>query len=355
MGSNKGLIAALVGVGVAIAIFFGLVGGDLGKANATTCEFNAEAYEGLELTQLSKELEGNGLIGRIHGASAAAKMVVLSVREPNNFFGHREFSLIATDATVQSTLDQLHRHDQVCIHGNIITNPSPQNHVMVSAIDVQDPWTGLDEHPNYEYEAGIPDELMNQSSFVGKVHAIGEGGKILVMEYKDRVLPIFIPDSETTQSLYRGDILRLAYQIQQYPEAPMHLQLDPAVENPIEMIDAIAPQHGDAKTLSGQLVQFPQSPQLRFDVYAINVAETDGIYRTFTLLNFNDMEAFEGIRTKLAEIWDSQKDTVITGRNYLINPDITIEASGLINVISPEQANPQILLENADFLTRIDG
>lgn len=353
MGSKKGLIAALVGVGVAIAIIFGLVGGNLGKANATTCEFNAEAYEGLELTQLSEELEGNGLIGRIHGASAAAKMVVLSVREPNNFFGHREFSLIATDEAVQGTLDQLHRHDQVCIHGNIIANPSPQSHVMVSAIDVQDPWPGLDGHPDYEYEEGIPDELMNQSSFVGKVHAIGEGGKILVMEYKDRVLPIFVPEPEMTQSLYRGDIVSLAYQTQQYPESPMHLLLDPDVESPIEMIDAIAPQHGEAQTLSGQLVQFPKSPQLRFDVYAINVEETDGIYRTFTLLNFSDMEAFEGIRTKLADIWESQKDTVITGRNYLINPNITIEASGLINVISPEQANPQILLESAESLKKL--
>lgn len=353
MGSKKYLIAALVGVGAAIAILFGLLGGNLGKANATTCQLNVDAYAGLELSQLSQELEGNGLIGRIHGASAAAKMVVLSVREPGNFFAHREFSLIAGDDTVQTTLDQLHRHDQVCVQGNVIENPSPQSHVKVSAIEVQDAWTGLDGHPDYEYEEGVPEELMGQSSFVGEVHAIGEGGKVLVMEYKDRVLPIFVPSPEGTQSLYRGDIVRLSYQIQQYPGSPMHLQLDPAVAEPIEMIDAIAPQHGEAQTLSGHLVQFPKSPQLRFDVYAIEVEETEGVSRTFTLLNFNDMEAFEGIRTKLAEIWENQKDTVVTGRNYLINPDITIEASGLINVISPEQANPQILLDNADALTQL--
>ena len=352
MGFKQYLMVGLIGLGMAIAILFGLLGGNSGQANATTCQYNAESYNGLELAQLSQELDGNGLIGRIHGASATAKMVVLSVREPNNFFAHREFSLIAENDTVQAALDQLHRHDQVCVQGSVIANPSPQSHIKVSAIEVQEPWTGLDGHPDYEYEDGVPEELMNQSSFVGEVHAIGEGGKILVMEYKDRVLPIFVPTPEATQSLYRGDIVRLSYQIQQHPGSPMHLQLDPAVEEPIEIVDAIAPQHGEAQTLSGHLVQFPKSPQLRFDVYAIQV-ETADINRTFTLLNFNDMEAFEGIRTKLSEIWDSQKETVVTGRNYLINPDITIEASGLINVISPEQANPQILLENADALTQL--
>lgn len=355
MGNKKYLITVLVGVGVAIAILFGLLGGNLGKANATTCQFNADAYAGLELSQLSQELEGNGLIGRIHGASAAAKMVVLSVREPGNFFAHREFSLIGEDETVQTSLDQLHRHDQVCVQGSIMANPSPQLHVKVSTLDVQEPWTGLDEHPDYEYEDGVPEELMDQSNVVTKVHAIGEGGKILVVEYKDRVLPIFVPTpemTEVTQSLYRGDIVRLAYQVQLHPNSPMHLQLDPTVAEPIEMLDAIAPQHGEAKTLSGQLVQFPKSPQLRFDVYAINV-ETEGVYRTFTLLNFNDMEAFEGIRTKLADIWENQKDTAVRGRNYLINPEITIEANGLVNVISTEQANPQILLDNADSLTQV--
>lgn len=355
MGNKKYLITALVGMGVAIAILFGLLGGNLGKANATTCQFNVDAYQGLELSQLSQELEGNGLIGRIHGASAAAKMVVLSVREPNNFFAHREFSLIAEDETVQATLDELHRHDQVCVQGSIMANPSPQHHVKVSSLEVQEPWTGLDGHPDYEYEEGLPEELMGRSSVVGKVHAIGEGGKILVVEYKDQVLPIFVPTpdmTDVTQSLYRGDIVRLAYQVQLHPQSPMHLQLDPTVAEPIEMLDAIAPQHGEAKTLSGHLVQFPKSPQLRFDVYAINV-ETEGVYRTFTLLNFNDMEIFEEIRTKLADIWESNTETVVTGRNYLINPEITIEASGLINVISTEQANPQILLENADALIQV--
>jgi hypothetical protein len=32
----------------------------------------------------------------------------------------------------------------------------------------------------------------------------------------------------------------------------------------------------------------------------------------------------------------------------LINPEVTIEATGLISIISSEQANPQILLDSAE-------
>ncbi|NET48082.1 MAG: hypothetical protein F6K09_05005 [Merismopedia sp. SIO2A8] len=348
MRLKKSITILLVGVGIAIATLFATIFGGT-KAIAETCQYHPEAYSGLEMSQLTQELEGSGLIGRIHGASAVAKMVVLSVREPNNFFAHREFSLIADDEELQTALATLHRHDQVCINGEILANPSPQMHIAVSSIEVMEPWTGLDDYPDYDYDTEVPDELANQSSVIAKVHAIGAGGHIVVVEYKDRVLPIFVESPETTQSLYRGDVVRLAYTIQQQPDQPMHLKLDSTVEQPIEVMDAIALWHGEEKTLSGHLVKFPQSPQLRFDVYALEV-DAEGVKRNFTLLNFEDMEVFQGIRDKLAQLWDDHEATAIPGRNYLVNPDLVLQATGIINVISPEQANPQILLDSADAI-----
>jgi len=157
---------------------------------------------------------------------------------------------------------------------------------------------------------------------------------------------MYVTETKYTQNLYRGDIVKLNYQLQSYPQRPLHLQLDTNVEQPIEVIDAIATWHDRPQTLTGSLVKFPQSPQLKFDVYALE-ADTQGIKRYFTLLNFEDMDAFTNIRQKLAKIWDENADTAIAGRNMLINPNVTIEAKGLGNVVSPEQANPQILLENA--------
>lgn len=310
-----------------------------------SCRYHVEAYEGLELTQLSQELEHTGLIGRIHGAVSPDQLFVMSVREPGNFFSHREFSLLANDQLTRTKLSQVNRHDRVCIQGNFIPNPSPQKHIWVKSIEVLESWSGLEDFPPYERASELPAELVNQTQFVGKVHAIGEAGRILVVEYKDRVFPIFVEATEYTQGLFRGDIIRLTYQIQARPQQPTHLLLNLEAEQPIEVIDAIADWSQQRKTLAGKLVKFPQSPQLNFDVYAIEV-ETQGINRTFTLVNFDDLNEFQRIQEKLASLWDSHLQTAVSGRNMLINPDLMIEASGRINVISPEQANPQILLDS---------
>ena len=162
-------------------------------------------------------------------------------------------------------------------------------HVWMKSIEVLESWTGLEEFPPYERASEPPAELANQTQFVGKVHAIGEAGRVLVVEYKDGVFPIFVEAAEYTQGLYRGDIIRLNYQIQARPQQPTHLRLNLEAAQPIEVIDAIANWREQRKTLVGKLVKFPQSPQLNFDVYAIEV-ETQGIKRTFTLVNFDEYQ-----------------------------------------------------------------
>lgn len=319
---------------------------------ADTCTYNLEAYQGLSMARLSQELTNTGLIGRIHGAAEESQMYVMAVREPTDFFSHREFSLIAKDRETKETLNQLNRHDIVCIQGEFIANPSPQKHIALNSIQVIEPWAQPEGFAPYERQTNIPAELKKQTSIVATVHAIGEAGKILVIEYQDMVIPIFVSATEYTQGLYRGDIIKLTYQIQQYPQRPLHLQLDTTVEQPVEVIDAIAAWNGQPKTLSGNLVKFPQSPQLKFDVYAMEV-DTKGIKRYFTLINFENMAEFENIRQKLANIWDKNAATAISGRNMLINPEVTIEATGLGSIVSPEQANPQILLESAEQVQQV--
>ena len=316
-----------------------------------SCVYNPEAYEGLAIASLSQELTNTGLVGRIHGAASESQMFVMAVREPNNFFAHREFSLIPQDEATRDTLDRLNRHDLVCVTGNIIANPSPQQHIALNSIRVLEPWSQPEGFAPYERQA-VPAELTEQTSFIGKVHAIGAGGKILVMGYKDAVVPIYVSATEYTQGLYRGDIVKLTYQIQQYPQRPVHLQLDTTVEQPIKVIDAIAAWNDRSKTLTGSLVKFPQSPQLKFDVYAMEV-DTDGIKRYFTLINFENMAEFQNIRQKLAKIWDENAATAVSGRNKLINREVTIEATGIANIVSPEQANPQILLDNAEQVKQL--
>ena len=319
----------------------------IASSQSSQCRYNSEAYQGLEMANLSQELNNTGLIGRIHGAAARSQVFVMSVREPNNFFSHREFSLIPEDKKAIAILNRANRHDLVCVRGDLIANPSPQPHVTVSSVRVLEPWQQPEGFAPYERQTDLPNEIKEQTSLVGKVHAIGEKGKILVMGYKDIVLPIFVSATEYTKDLYRGDIIKLAYQIQQVPNRPLHLQLDTTVKQPIEVIDAIATWNGQPKTLTGKLVKFPQSPQLKFDVYAVEV-DTQNIKRYFTLINFDDITKFEKIRQKLARIWDENAQTAVSGRNKLINPEVTIEARGTANIVSTEQANPQILLDSVD-------
>ena len=317
------------------------------------CVYHPEAYQGLEIAQLSRELSTTGMLGRIHGAVNTSNIYVMSVREPNNFFSHREFSLIANESNTVDTLNRLNRHDLVCVTGDIIANPSPQKHITVNSLQIIEPWQQPEGFAPYERQANIPEELKQQTSFVGKVHAIGAEGKILVVEYRDGIIPIYVQATEYTQNLYRGDIVKLNYQIQSYPQQPTHLQLDTTADKPLEVIDAIASWNDEANTLTGNLVKFPRSPQLKFDVYAMEV-DTQGIKRYFTLINFTDMTEFENIRTKLADIWDRNIDTAVKGRNMLINPQVTIQAQGITNIVSPEQANPQILLDSAASVNRVN-
>ncbi|MGK7926014.1 MAG: hypothetical protein AB4290_12350 [Spirulina sp.] len=311
------------------------------------CEYHTEVYQSLEEENLSQEMRTNGLIGRIHGVVSSGKMMVLSVRSSDNFFERREFSLIAGKPPVEQVFQGIHRHDRVCIQGRELRNPSPQPHILVNSARVLEKWDGLADFPEYEYEVELPTALENKTELVGKVHAVGAEGKILVVEYSDRVLPIFVKSPELTRDLYRGDIIQLNYKIQRHPHQPTHLQLNEKVKHPIAVLDAIAGWHQQLKTLSGHLVKFPQSPQIKFDVYAIDV-ETQGIHRTFTLVNFEDLDTFQAIRDKLARIWQEHQATAIRTRNALINPEVTLKATGLINVVSPEQANPQIMLKTVD-------
>jgi hypothetical protein len=325
------------------------------KAN-DLCEYHEEIYQDLNLDNLRDELETNGLIGSIHGAAADYNLFVLSVRNPNNFFEHQEFSLVTKNKEIANNLASLKRHDQVCLKGSFLNNSSPQKHILVESIIVKQPYdnynSGLDLEP-YQRDINLPNEIKENNSFTGKVHISGENGKILVMEYKDLILPIFVRTPSLTENLYRNDIIKLNYKIQPNPKKPTHLRLNLASENPIEIIDSMAMWHEQEKILTGKLVKFPQSPQVSFDVYALEV-ETEGIKRYFTLVNFANPEEFKNIREKLTQIWDNNLETVISGRNMLVNPNIIIEAQGIINVESPVQANPQILLDNPDSINQIN-
>ena len=304
-----------------------------------SCVYHPEVYQGVNLSNLSDELENTGLLGEIHGTVPEENIFVFAVRDPDNFFDFQHFSVIPGNKQTQETLKQVGRHDQVCLQGKLIKNPSPQPHIVVQSAVVTESWQGLAGYKGYEYQADIPEELKYRNHAIFKVHFVNNEGKILVVEYKDK-------------DLYRGYLIDLSYKIQPWPGYPTHLNLTLNTENPLKTVDRLVDKHNIDTKLTGKLVKFPQSPQIQFDVYAIEVI-TEGLARYYTLVNFEDIKEFETIREKLANIWNSNLSTVESGRNFLINPNIMMEAQGKINVVSPQQANPQILLENANKIQQL--
>lgn len=298
---------------------------------------------------LQREIRaGRAVEGDIHRAYPDLDLYVFTYRDPENFFESVDVSLVAGNPEVEATLAGLKRHDRVRIEGALMDNRSAQTHVELSALEVVRKYEPTPPIPDYSYEATIPDDLRGKDSELFLVHAVHAGGSILVVEHNDVVLPVFVRRPELTRSLARNDLVRLFYEVRSRPETPVHLQLQD-IETPVEVVESVTALHGQPASIEGPLVLFPQSPQVRFNVFAV-LQELPGDHqRQYTLVNFDDADAFAQIRDKLQAAWDAaDPDAVVSGRNKLISTDVRIRATGTFNQIDPGQANAQIVLDGPD-------
>ena len=164
------------------------------------------------------------------------------------------------------------------------------------------------------------------------------------------VLPVFVRRPELTRELARNDVVRLHYEIRSRPDRPVHLELADAAQ-PVEVVDSITALHGRAADLEGALVLFPQSPQVRFNVFAVLEPLVGGAQRQFTLVNFDDAAKFTAIRAKLQAAWDGAgPDAAVSGRNKLISTKVRVRVKGIYNQIDPNQANAQIVLDGPEAI-----
>jgi len=132
--------------------------------------------------------------------------------------------------------------------------------------------------------------------------------------------------------------------IQGYPHKPTHLEVDESSATPIRVVDSIHSLHGTKGTITGALILFPKSPEIKFNVFAVQQILGSGLKRQFTLVNFESMEKFEKLRALLQQAWDRHPTDYVNGRNKLVNTKVTVSATGMFNDDNPSQANPQILL-----------
>jgi hypothetical protein len=309
----------------------------------------SSAAHAVDLAQIEKDLAGGGVTGWIHGGVSDRNLFVFTYRNPQNFFDFIEMSLTnEDDPAILQKLGTFGRHDKVIVKGAFLKNPSPQKHIRVTSVELVTKFSDPYKTDPYRYAAKIPDDLLKGSRATFLVHAIGGDGAILVLEYRDQVVPMYVKKPELTKSLFRGDLVDLAYKIQKDPDAPTHLNVDDTAANPIVVKQAIREIHGKPAVLDGELVMFPKSPEIIFNVFAVLEHLDGGLTRQYTLVNFDDADAFKKIRAKLQAEWDKFPNAYVNGRNKLLSTKIRVRAKGTFNEVDPGQANPQILLKSAD-------
>jgi hypothetical protein len=305
---------------------------------------------GIDMVAFEASLKSDGVQGWVHGR--LGPLAVFVFREKGDFFRYAIFPLVSHIPNIKTDLESLKRHDKIRIKGEFIDNGAPQKHIYVTELNVVERWDGGggESVPPYEHEAKIPEDLMTRTDFIGKVHFAAQDGSMVVCEYKDAVVPVVgIPGK--ANNLYRGDKVKIRFKIQSHPRRPAHLVLDDTVDKPVEVLERLVDLHGRVTCVDGTLVKFPKSPEVSFDVFALQRTDSDFVTLDYTLVNFEDVELFKAIREKAASAWNQHPETVVNGRNKLHNPRLNVKACGTLNVVSPSQANPQVLINKIEDLT----
>ena len=312
------------------------------KVSNDSCESPDPDVE-IDLDCIEKQLKGDGIGGWVHAAVHDEQMFVFTWRRPGNFFVNIQLPMSSKDPAIIQRLLKLERHDQIILKGEFFKNDAPLKHINVTELKMVKEYTGPSEP--YQYDPTLPAEIMNGTSLIAKVHIVANGGAVLVVETGDRVIPVFNPKPELVRDLFRNDKIEIQYRVRIFPQRPSHLELDVLAAEPVRVMEEIAEGHGEEFTMTGALVMFPQSPQIKFNVFALRQEDADGISRNFTIVNFQNIDLFLKIREELQKAWDSAPQSATYDRNKYINRKIQVTVKGVKNLVAPDQANPQIMPE----------
>jgi hypothetical protein len=308
-----------------------------------------EIYKGsIDYSCIETQLKGDGLGGWVHAAVKDQFIFVFTWRDPQNFFVNVQLPMSSKSPLIIDSLSKLKRHDRINIKGSFFHNDAPIRHINVSDIEVIEAYHGAND--DYLYDPNLPDKIAQGNHLIGKVHAVADEGKVLVIETGDRVFPVFNKKPDLTKDLYRNDKIEIQYFIPFVPNKPMHIELDTELDKPLTVLNSIVSGHNEPIQLKGPLVMYPKSPQIIFNVYALRLEDSDGVKWDYTLVNFEDVDLFKKIREKLEEAWNKLDAEAKYDRNKYINPQILVEVSGIKNVVDPGQANPQVLINDINDL-----
>lgn len=312
--------------------------------------FSASVFA-IDMDAFLKQLRSKtGVEMEIHGIDNKAVRWVATFRG-KDFFDYQHFSIFSTNPKIRKQIQSLNRHDVVRVRGNIQHGERPMPHILISNLKIvkkYDQSTGT-----YPYPVELPKDILKLNELTVKVHAVHADGKMLVVDYRETTFPVLVNPTwrATAKALNRGDLIHIRFNIAKKPTWPVHLEISPS-EGSIQVLEHMSALHDQFVEAEGAMVMFPKSPQVRFNVFALQKDIGFGLTREYTLMT-EDSALFATLREQLQAKWDAFKelDAPQNGRNKWIQPQLRLRVKGRLNFISPEQANPQIMLKSLEDLT----
>src|SRR6185437_5243516 len=116
--------------------------------------------------------------------------------------------------------------------------------------------------------------------------------------------------------------------------------LDESSPEAVKVLDSIHAKNGKPASIEGALILFPKSPEILWNVFAVQELLPGGLTRQYTLVDFDDPKIFTRIRKKLQKAWDEYRHAYVNGRNKLVSTRIRVKAKGIFSDVDPGQANP---------------
>ncbi len=311
--------------------------------------FFSTATHAIDLDRFIVELQTTGVELEVHGIDPEADRLVAAYRDSQDFFDFQIFALTSRNKATIEFIRTLNRHDRIRVRGEIPSRTRPFLHIEVSDIELlKSGGTGVGSYP---HPIRIPDDIQHLSEMVVKVHAVHDQGRMIVADYRGSILPVLVPppNRDKAAALDRGDLVQIKFALRDEPEWPVHLNLK-AEADALEVLEHMSDLHDQPVEYEGDLVLFPASPQVKFNVFALQKDIGHGVVREYTIINFSDPELFEALRTKMQSAWDRSPIQAENDRNKLIKRGLRIKARGRFNFVDKSQANPQIEVESLDDL-----
>lgn len=307
-------------------------------------------------SDLSQLVEDKGLIGLIHGIDLETKLFVFSYHVPGNFFKRFNISLLAFDKETQEYLAQLNRGDRVYVKGTY-SEKAGQPHLYLSELSLIKRYIPDGTSPAGEYERRMDIACVLKQKFqvTALVHAIGDGGKVLVLDYLNTVFPVFVSNPALTENLYRGDVVEIKVTPFAEGKAPSHFML---ADNGLKVVDSILKNKDQQVTVEGRLTRFPESPTINRTIWAVE-DKIEGVgSRYYTLVNFemdadNKPVGLIRIDEMLSQVWNDHIEGSYLDRNKFVHLGLKVRATGTFSVFSKNQANAQLFTDTDQIEVKV--